>query len=83
MEGWPWGGPRPGCRGTGAGRQDEEACSPRRGINGAARFKFQISPRQMSLGKEQSVLAAAGGGGRGGPWRPLALPSCNSLTLLE
>lgn len=40
----------------------------RRGINGAARFKFQISPRQMSLGKEQFMFVRREeGGGRGSP----------------
>lgn len=54
--------------------------APGRAAEGPASFKFQISPRQMSLGKEQLALAAAGGGGRGGPWRPLTL-SCSLLLL--
>lgn len=62
VEGQPWGCPRPRCQGTGAGRQDEEARSPRRANNGTARFKFQISPRQMSLGKELFVFAVTGRG---------------------
>lgn len=48
----------------------------RRGINGAARFKFQISPRQMPLGKEQFVFAVAGGGRQG---RALAAPHSQKL----
>ena len=73
-EGQPRGRPRLACQGTGAGRRDArgEVCLPRRGNNGAARFKFQISPRQMSLGKEQFLFAEAGGGWQG---RALAGPS--------
>lgn len=73
----PWGCPRPGRHGTEAG-QREEAPSPRRGINGAARFKFQISPRQMSLGKEQFLFAWQEAGGRGGRHGPSLLAAATA-----
>lgn len=74
----PWGGPRPGCQGMDrqARRGGPLVETLRRGINGAARFKFQISPRQMPLGKEQFVFAAAGGGRQG---RALAAPHSQKL----